>query len=246
MPEEWVAGFAKGLGADADAYRCPLLGGDTDSTPGPISISIAALGTVPAGKLARRSKAQVDHHVFVTGTIGDAALGLRARRDPDATKSWGLDAAMREHLVSRHRLPLPRVALTEIVLHFASASMDISDGLAGDLAKMCRASNVSADIDVARVPLSEAAARALSTDKSLIEPILTGGEDYEMLFTIYAALAGDVSGRSRQGRRPGHGNRPNRGGQCAAAISRSGGAADELCAPRLQPFLSKSGLRPAQ
>ncbi len=96
---------------------------------------------------------------------------------------------MTEHLVSRYRLPQPRNALAEALRAHASAAMDVSDGLAGDLAKLCRASRVSADIEVARVPLSDAAAQALASDCNLIEPILTGGEDYEILCTVAARAA---------------------------------------------------------
>jgi thiamine-monophosphate kinase len=182
--EDWLANFTRGLGADADAYRCPLLGGDTDSTPGPISISISAFGTLPTGTMVRRHGAKPGDHVFVTGTIGDAALGLHVRRDASVPAKWGLDDAMRDHLVSRFRLPQPRNALAEAVRAHASAAMDVSDGLGADLAKLCRVSGVSADIDVARVPLSPAAARALKTDTTLIEPVLTGGEDYEILCAV--------------------------------------------------------------
>jgi thiamine-monophosphate kinase len=185
--EDWLAGFARGLGEDADAFACPLLGGDTDSTPGPISISVAAFGTLPTGTMVRRAGAQPDHHVFVTGTIGDAALGLRVRQGEGA--SWGLSAAMSGHLVSRLRVPQPRNVLAEAVRQHASAAMDVSDGLVADLAKLCRASQVSAEIEVARVPLSAAAKQALATDKALIEPILTGGEDYEILCTVADAKA---------------------------------------------------------
>lgn len=180
--ESWLAEFARGLGEDADAYQCPLLGGDTDSTPGPISISISAFGMVPTGTMVKRSGARVGDRVFVSGTIGDAALGLRVRLG--AAKNWKLDAAQRDHLVARYRLPQPRMALADAVRAQASAAMDVSDGLAGDLAKLCRASNVSADIEVARVPLSDAASAALGGDCNLIEPILTGGEDYEILCTV--------------------------------------------------------------
>jgi len=196
--EDWLAGFAHGLGADADAYGCPLLGGDTDSTPGPISISISAFGTLPHGTMVRRAGAKAGDRVFVTGTIGDAALGLRVRKGEGA--AWKLSAAMREHLVSRFHLPQPRNALAEAVRAHASAAMDVSDGLAADLAKLCRASNVSADIAVERVPLSPAAQQTLAADAALIDPILTGGEDYEILcavseanvaaFTVAAARAG--------------------------------------------------------
>lgn len=185
--EDWLAAFARGLGEDAQAYRCPLLGGDTDSTPGPTSISIAAFGAVPHGTMVRRAGAKAGDRVFVTGTIGDAALGLRVRRGEAA--SWKLDAAMRDHLVSRFHLPQPRNPLAEAVRQHASAAMDVSDGLAADLAKLCRASQVAADIDVARVPLSAAAKQALAGDAALIEPVLTGGEDYEILCTIPEAGA---------------------------------------------------------
>jgi len=179
--ENWLAGFARGLGEDADTYRCPLLGGDTDQTPGPISISISAFGSLPSGTMVRRSGATAGDRVFVTGTIGDAALGLKLRQDRTIADAWTLDATMRDHLVARYRLPQPRVALAEILRTNAAAAMDVSDGLAGDLAKLCRASGVSAEIDSTRVPLSPAAARALAADPALIEPILTGGEDYEIL-----------------------------------------------------------------
>jgi thiamine-monophosphate kinase len=185
--EEWLSGFARGLGEDAEAYACPLLGGDTDSTPGPISISIAALGTLPHGTMVRRAGAKVGDHVFVSGTIGDAALGLCVRRGE--AEPWQLDAAQSDHLVSRYRLPQPRNALAEAVRMLASAALDVSDGLAADLAKLCRTSGVSADIEVARVPLSAAAVHALAADAALIEPILTGGEDYEIL----CAVAGEAA-----------------------------------------------------
>jgi thiamine-monophosphate kinase len=182
--EHWLADFARGLGEDAEAYKCPLLGGDTDSTPGPISISISAFGTLPAGTMVRRHGAKTGDHLFVTGTIGDAALGLHLRRDATMASQWKLDDAMRDLLIARYRLPQPRNALAEAVRAHASAAMDVSDGLAADLAKLCGVSGVSATIDVARVPLSPAAAKALAADDSLIEPILTGGEDYEILCTV--------------------------------------------------------------
>ena len=99
-------------------------------------------------------------------------------------EKWKLDAVASEHLVARYRLPQPRNALAETVRTHARAAMDVSDGLAADLAKLCRVSNVSADIAVARVPLSSAASQALQADAALIEPILTGGEDYEILCAV--------------------------------------------------------------
>ena len=186
--EAWIAGFAAGLGADAERYGCPLLGGDTDHTPGPISASITAFGAVPQGKMVRRSTAAAGDRVVVTGTIGDAALGVRLRRDPALAARLQLSPAERDYLLQRYLLPEPRNALADAVRQHASAAIDVSDGLAGDLAKLCRASGVAAEIDVARVPLSRAARAALDADPTLLETALTGGDDYEIVLTLPPAL----------------------------------------------------------
>jgi thiamine-monophosphate kinase len=186
-PESWIAAFAEGLGQDINHYGCPLLGGDTDRTPGPLSISITAFGTVPQGTMVRRASAKRGDIVAVTGTIGDAALGVLIHRDADLAKKWRLSSAASEHLQQRYLLPQPRNALADALRAHASAAMDVSDGLAGDLAKLCRASGLAAGIEVADVPLSDAARAALSADPTLIERILTGGDDYEILFTLPAA-----------------------------------------------------------
>jgi thiamine-monophosphate kinase len=185
--DAWLTPFAAGLKEDADHYGCSLLGGDTDWTPGPIMISIAAFGTLPHGSMVRRSGAKPGDRIVVTGTIGDAALGLKVRRDPMIGAQWKLDDGLRDHLVARYRLPQPRTAAAEAVRRHASGSVDISDGLAGDLAKLCRASGVVAEIAADRVPLSAAARRALSIDPALIETVLTGGDDYEIVATVPAA-----------------------------------------------------------
>jgi len=184
--DAWLAPFACGLGADADAFACPLLGGDTDSTAGPITISIAALGTVPKGKMLRRAGARAGDRVVVTGTIGDAALGLLLRRDMAAAERWGLAREASNDLHQRYLVPQPRLAIAESLRAHASAAMDLSDGLAGDLVKLCRASAVNAEIQVARVPLSTGARAALAEEPALIETILTGGDDYEVLACVPA------------------------------------------------------------
>jgi thiamine-monophosphate kinase len=189
--ESWIAAFAAGLGEDAKHYNCPLFGGDTDHTPGPLSISIAAFGAVPWGTMVRRSTAEAGDIIAVSGTIGDAALGLLLRRDMGLAERWRLSAASWNHLRQRYVLPRPRNALAEAVRHHASAAMDVSDGLAGDLAKLCRASGVAAEVDVASVPLSNAASAALSADPKLIETVLTGGDDYEIVLTLPAAKLGE-------------------------------------------------------
>jgi thiamine-monophosphate kinase len=181
---DWLEVFARGLGADADRYGCPLFGGDTVSTPGPVTVSITAFGTLPRGTMVHRSGAEADDRIFVSGTVGDAALGLQLRRDPAKAAGWRLDAAGRDHLLGRYRTPQPRTALAEAVRRHASAAMDVSDGLAGDLAKLCRESGVSAEVDVERVPLSHAARGALVAEPALVEPILTGGDDYEIVCAV--------------------------------------------------------------
>jgi thiamine-monophosphate kinase len=200
VTDDWLKAFAEGLGADAETYGCPLLGGDTVRTPGPLMVSITALGSVPQGKMVQRRGAKPGDRVVVTGTIGDAALGLNLRRDADAARRWKLDAKMREHLAARYLLPQPRNVLAEMVRLHASAAMDISDGLAGDLGKLCRASGVTANIDVARVPLSDAARAALAAEPALIETILAGGDDYEIACTIPDGLgAGFIAAAAKAG-----------------------------------------------
>lgn len=180
--EEWLAAFARGLGADAEHYDCPLLGGDTDRTPGPLSVSITAFGTLPNGTMVRRSGAGAGDVLVVTGTVGDAALGLMLRKEERAGAS--LTPSQRSHLLARYLLPEPRTGLAETLRTHASAAIDISDGLAGDLAKLCRASGVTAQIEIGRVPLSDAARALIAAEPALIERVLTGGDDYEILAAV--------------------------------------------------------------
>jgi thiamine-monophosphate kinase len=183
--EHWLGHFAQALGADADRYQCPLLGGDTDATPGLLTVSITAFGIVPHGTMVLRSGAKVGDHVVVSGTVGDAALGLRLRR---ALPGGPTPAApVRDHLLARYQIPEPRTGLAETLRRHASAAMDISDGLVGDLVKLCRASRVSAQINTAQLPLSEAARSMLDSDPGLLDTMLTGGDDYEVLCTIPSA-----------------------------------------------------------
>jgi thiamine-monophosphate kinase len=179
--DSWLAPFARGLGEDALRFQCPLLGGDTVSTPGPQMISITAFGRVPPGKMVRRNGAKAGDRVVVSGTIGDAALGLNLLKGGAAA---GLGGDEREMLIGRYRVPQPRAALAQAVRDHASAAMDVSDGLAGDLAKLCAASGVSAAVDAQSIPLSAAARSLLSRGGVGIESIVSGGDDYEILCTI--------------------------------------------------------------
>ena len=180
----WLAPFARGLGEDATAFGCPLLGGDTVSTPGPLMISITAFGRVPEGRMIHRLGARPGDRVVVSGTIGDATLGLSVLKGGAVAAGLADDAAGREMLVGRYRVPQPRSALAKAVREHASAAMDVSDGLAGDLAKLCAASGVSAVIDAPGIPLSAPAAGLLARGTVGIGALLSGGDDYEVLCTV--------------------------------------------------------------
>jgi thiamine-monophosphate kinase len=182
--DAWLTAFARGLGEDAGLFGCPLLGGDTVSTPGPMMISITAFGRAPAGKMVHRGGAKPGDRVVVTGTIGDAALGLVILRGGVVAAVLADDAAAKAMLVGRYRIPQPRNALAQAVRDHASAAMDVSDGLAGDLAKLCAASGVSGVIDAPDIPLSAAAAALLAGGSVGIETIVSGGDDYEVLCAI--------------------------------------------------------------
>jgi thiamine-monophosphate kinase len=195
VSDTWLAGFASGLGADVELFGCPLLGGDTVRTSGPVTISITAVGAVPHGGMLRRSGAQAGDRILVTGTIGDAALGLLLRRDRALAERCGLAPGLRDRLVERYLLPEPRNVLAQLLGAHASAAIDVSDGLAGDLAKLCRPSGVAAEVEIARVPLSEGARTILSREPALIETIVTGGDDYEVLATM---SGGRIDGFRRQ------------------------------------------------
>ena len=187
--DAWLRPFAEALGQDAREFACPLLGGDTVSTPGPQMISITAFGRVPQGRMVGRTGARPGDRIVVTGTIGDAALGLDVLKGGAAATALAGSPAAKDALVSRYRMPQPRNVLARAVRDHASAAMDVSDGLAGDLAKLCAASGVSGTVDVASVPLSAAAASLVARDVVGIEALLAGGDDYEVLCTVPPAQA---------------------------------------------------------
>jgi len=186
---DWLEGFAEGLAADQDEFGISLLGGDTVKTPGPLWVSITALGLAPEGQVPRRGGGAAGQRLYVTGTIGDAALGLRIRQNPALRRRWELDDRQAEHLLDRYLLPEPRLRAAALVGDFAAAAMDVSDGLAGDLARLCAASGVGAVLDAERVPLSAAAARAVAADPAALSAVLAGGDDYEILLAVAADLA---------------------------------------------------------
>ena len=188
-PEAWFAGFAAGLALDQRAFGVTLLGGDTTSTSGPISLSLTLLGHVAPGQAPNRGGALAGDGIWVTGTIGDGALGL-------AVAEGRLDDPS-GFLLDRYRLPQPRLGLA--VGTYASAAMDVSDGLIQDLGHICRASGLAAEIDTRLLPLSGPARGLVEAGPALegLVTSLTGGDDYELLFAVpparEAALLADAA-----------------------------------------------------
>ncbi|MCF8468675.1 MAG: thiamine-phosphate kinase [Sneathiella sp.] len=194
LPTQWIRDFAGGLKMDQDAFGIGLLGGDTVRTPGPLSLSLTAIGKVPSGKALRRKGAKAGDLVVVSGSIGDGALGLLALdgKLPD------LDDKLRQSLADRYHLPSPRLALGAALIGEATACIDISDGLVADIGHICEVSKVAAVIEVEKLPLSKAAAAALAQDPSLILPVLTGGDDYELALTLPPLRESHLGSLARQ------------------------------------------------
>lgn len=199
LPTDWreadLEAFARGLGADQAEFGISLMGGDTIRSPAGLVVSITVFGAVPTGRMVRRAAALPGDRLYVSGTLGDAALGLALRTGSDA---FALDEAARAHLAGRYLLPEPRQALAPAILAHARAAMDLSDGLGLDLARMGRGAGVAAEIDVDELPLSPAARAALAADPALIEVIVGGGDDYEILAAVAPerAEAFEVAARS--------------------------------------------------
>ena len=182
VDEAWLAAFVAGLAQDQREFGIGLLGGDTTSTPGLLSLTVTAFGDVPAGKALRRNGSRAGDLVMVSGTIGDGALGLLASRG----ELGRLDKQDRDALIERYRLPQPRLKLGVALLerNLATAALDVSDGLVADLGHICEQSHLAATIHSAKVPLSDAARRVVAADPARLAVCLTGGDDYELLFTI--------------------------------------------------------------
>ncbi len=193
---DWLREFARGLAADQERFAIALAGGDTTATTGPPTLSLTAIGEVEAGRALLRSNAAPGEHVYVSGTIGDAALGLRLLQGADL----GLAGRARDAAIARYRLPEPRLRLGMAVP--ASAAVDVSDGLVADLGHICRASGLGARIEAGRVPVSGAARAALGRGAVGIADVLTGGDDYELVFTAPADRGNAVREAAARARVP--------------------------------------------
>lgn len=195
-PHEQLEGFARGLGKDLARWGAHLAGGDTTSTDGPLTLTLTLTGKVGPRGPVRRSGAQLGDDVWVTGTIGDGWLGLQA-----ATGALGkLTAEAHNLLVSRYRVPEPpRLPFADIVAAHATASIDVSDGLAADAGHVAQASGVQLIIYAASVPLSAVCQSYLDNGRVTLAALLTGGDDYQTLFTAAPSARASITSATRIG-----------------------------------------------
>lgn len=188
ISETWIAAFADGLSSDQETFGIDLVGGDTVATDGPATFALTAIGVVRDNAVLRRNGAKPGDDIFVSGTIGDATLGLalvQGRLEPDNRD----DGAW---LIERFRLPTPRLEIGARLVGIAGAAADISDGLVADLGHICMASSCSATIDLSAVPLSTAASRAVTNRQPMHHSLLTGGDDYELVFAVPTAARSGI------------------------------------------------------
>ncbi|HEX4111415.1 MAG TPA: thiamine-phosphate kinase [Stellaceae bacterium] len=206
--EAWLAEFAAGLAEDQKNFGLTLLGGDSVRTDGALTLSATAIGRVAAGQALLRGGARPGNAIFVSGTLGDASLGLKILQHkfvaPAKAGAQGkrtspiLGPRLRgddeNYLIQRYRLPQPRLELGRKLVGLATAAMDISDGLVADLGHLCDASGIAAIVETAHLPMSDAARVLVANDPSLFMLALTGGDDYEILFTAPREVAPKLAG----------------------------------------------------
>jgi thiamine-monophosphate kinase len=188
---EWIEAFAHGLGEDQSTFAISLLGGDSTSTPGPLTLAITALGTVPAGTMIRRAGAKPGDGVYVSGTIGDAGGGLAILNGEEPH----IAGSGRKHLMERYWVPTPRLSLGQALRGVASAALDVSDGLIGDLSHIADVSAVRIEIESERIPRSPALHALWGDSAEAILRAATCGDDYEIAFT--AGVEAEVAGAAR-------------------------------------------------
>ncbi|WP_417684251.1 thiamine-phosphate kinase [Roseibium sp.] len=188
LPDDWQADwlerFCCGLSGDQAAFGITLVGGDTIRSGNGLQLSITAIGEVPEGTAVRRKGAAPGDILYVSGTIGDAAAGLKDRLDPDFKRRMGFSSEEERHILDRYLLPRPRVKLAAAIRAHASAAMDVSDGLLADAAHLARSSCVDLEIELDRVPLSDAMKTIAAKDGKIFAACLNGGDDYEILSAV--------------------------------------------------------------
>ena len=190
--EAWMEAFAGGLADDSRAYNCPLYGGDTVSTRDRLMLSVTAIGAVPQGGMVRRGGGRPGDHLYVSGTIGDGALGLIEWRRQQTGEPFV------QELARRYLVPQPRMELAPALRKHARAAMDVSDGLVGDAGKLASASGCGLVLQLGDVPLSAAARAVIADNPVRLLCAVTGGDDYEILAAVPpdAGLAFETAARS--------------------------------------------------
>ena len=184
IDDRWIEQFCKGLAADQALFDLRLLGGDLVSTPGPLTLTCTMIGKVPQGKAVKRSGAKPGNGLYVSGSLGESAMGLRVQ----SGLAVGEDAAFQ--LIDRYRVPIPRVNLGKRLRDVATAMVDISDGLLADLGHLTNASSCGATLTLEQLPISD----AVKTIPGGKVQALTGGDDYELLFTADPAVEPELKG----------------------------------------------------
>ena len=225
--EAWVRLFADGLRADHEEFGIRLLGGDTTHSYGPLTLTATFLGEVPSGDAIRRGGAEEGDDIYVSGTIGDGMLGLRRLKAGIGTE---------DDLVRRFQLPEPRVQLGIALRGLATAMADISDGLAADLGHICKASSVGADVDGEDIPLSDGARTSLADGEADLADIVSGGDDYELVFSAPPAAAIRIAEVARSAQVPVTRIGCIRGGSGDVAIRDGDGRHLELKLPGYRHF----------
>ena len=194
----WLEDFTSGLRSGIASWGGALIGGDLVRSDGPLVVSITAIGQVPRGRMIRRDGAGDGDQVYVTGTIGDAALGLMLRRDPALAGHWKLTDDEAAGLVARYLRPRPPIGLVPVLREFATAGLDLSDGLARDFARLCRASGRGGRIAGSRVPLSAPAEAMVGAGAIDLGHLVSGGDDYQVLATVPASAAAGFETRASE------------------------------------------------
>ncbi len=192
--EKWVAAFASGLADDQQRFGVTLIGGDTVAAPGATTLNVTAIGEVGEGRELTRGGARAGDDIWVSGTIGDAGLGLRVLRDELSIDDASLNAAA----ISAYRLPEPRIALGNALFGLATGTIDVSDGLVADLGHICEQSSTGAVVELPAVPLSEIGVRLAADDPAWLTRLITGGDDYELLFSAPPAAESEISALAEQ------------------------------------------------
>jgi thiamine-monophosphate kinase len=198
LSASWLEAFSRGLAGDQKEFGITLIGGDTVSSSGPLTLTITAIGFVEKGAALRRNGAKVGDDIWVSGFIGDGALGLKVAKN-DIPK---ISEKIKKYLLSSYRTPYPRTLLGPMLVNNVHAAIDISDGLISDLGHICEMSGVGADVQLNGIPMSFATKQIVTKEANYIDLVLGGGDDFELLFTAdntFIDIAKDISRKSNVG-----------------------------------------------